>query len=107
MRKSKRKILGQHFLNNRDILQRIVKVIDPRPEDIIIEIGAGKGVLTFLLSNSNARIIAIEKDKTLIPYLKKKEQPNLTVLEKDVMRLKFKDVLQGKEGKNRDGSRGC
>lgn len=99
VKKSKRKTLGQHFLNNRDVLQRIVKVIDPQPEDVIIEIGAGKGALTFYLAKSKAKIIALEKDKTLIPFLKKQEYSNLTVLEKDALRVKFEDLLQGKPGK--------
>jgi 16S rRNA (adenine1518-N6/adenine1519-N6)-dimethyltransferase len=99
VKKSKRKALGQHFLNNKDVLQRIVKVIDPQPEDVIIEIGAGKGALTFCLAKKEAKIIALEKDKTLIPYLKKQEFPNLTVLEEDVLRIKFKDLLQRKAGK--------
>jgi 16S rRNA (adenine1518-N6/adenine1519-N6)-dimethyltransferase len=99
MIKSRRKALGQHFLNNRDVLQRIVKVIDPQPEDFIIEIGAGKGALTFCLAKKEAKIIALEKDKTLIPYLKKQEFPNLTVLEEDALRVKFGDLLQGKAGK--------
>lgn len=95
----KRKALGQHFLNNRAILQRIVKFIDPQPEDVIVEIGAGKGALTFCLTKKKAHIIAIEKDKTLIPYLKKKEFSNLTVLEGDVLRIKFGDILHGIPGK--------
>ncbi len=99
MKKSKRKTLGQHFLNNRDVLQRIVKVIDPQPEDVIIEIGAGKGALTFCLTKKKAHIIALEKDKTLIPYLKKQEFSNLTVLEEDALRVKFGDLLQGRAGK--------
>jgi len=99
VRKSKRKILGQHFLINRDVLQRIVKVIDPQPEDVIIEIGAGKGALTFCLAKTEAKIFAIEKDQTLIPYLKKQAFPNLTVLKEDALRVKFGDLLQGKKGK--------
>ncbi|UCE40461.1 MAG: ribosomal RNA small subunit methyltransferase A [Candidatus Aminicenantes bacterium] len=99
MRKSKRKALGQHFLHDQDVLRRIVKVIDPQPEDLIVEIGAGKGALTFCLTKKKAQIIALEKDKTLIPSLKKKEFSNLTVLEKDALRIKFGNLLQGREGK--------
>ena len=99
MKKTRRKALGQHFLTNRKTLHRIVEVIAPKAEDLIIEIGAGKGALTFCLAKSEAKIIAIEKDKTLIPVLKKQEFSNLTVLEKDALRVKYGDLLKGKPGK--------
>jgi 16S rRNA (adenine1518-N6/adenine1519-N6)-dimethyltransferase len=99
MKKIKRKILGQHFLKHRGTLRRIIEIIDPKAGDVVIEIGAGRGALTELLARSEAEIIALEKDKTLIPYLKKQDYPNLTVLEKDVLRIKFGDILQEKPGK--------
>jgi 16S rRNA (adenine1518-N6/adenine1519-N6)-dimethyltransferase len=68
-------------------------------EDLIIEIGAGKGALTYCLAKTDAEIIALEKDKSLIPYLKKQEFPNLTVLEGDALRIKFGDLFQGRTGK--------
>lgn len=99
MKKTRRKALGQHFLTNRKTLHQIVEVIAPEAGDLIIEIGAGKGALTFYLAKTEAKIFAIEKDKTLIPYLKKQEFPNLTVLEEDALRVKFGDLLQGRAGK--------
>ena len=80
-------------------MRQIVAVIAPDTMDQIIEIGAGKGALTFLLVKSGAKIIAIEKDKTLIPFLKRQDFPNLTVLEEDVLRVKFDDILPGNRGK--------
>ncbi len=99
MKKSRRKALGQHFLTNRKVLNRIVEVIDPQPNDLIIEIGAGKGALTFYLAKTEANIIAIEKDKTLIPQLKKHVFPNLTVYKADALHVNFKNILQGKKAK--------
>jgi 16S rRNA (adenine1518-N6/adenine1519-N6)-dimethyltransferase len=99
MKKTRRKALGQHFLTNRETLHRIVEVIAPKAGDLIVEIGAGKGALTFHLAKSKAKIIALEKDKTLIPFLEKQEYANLIVLEKDALRVKFEDLLQGKPGK--------
>jgi len=37
------KRLGQHFLTDRNILQRIVDALDPAPDDVVVEIGAGRG----------------------------------------------------------------
>ncbi|MCK4263653.1 MAG: ribosomal RNA small subunit methyltransferase A, partial [Candidatus Aminicenantes bacterium] len=94
MKKSKRKALGQHFLVDRMVLKKIANTIDPQQEDFIIEIGAGKGALTFFLAKKANKVIAIEKDKSLIPALKRKDFPNLTVLEKDVLKLEFKDFTK-------------
>jgi len=85
--------LGQHFLNDPGILNKILRVIDPKPEDRIIEIGAGKGSLTFLLARQAGQVIAIEKDENLIPFLKSKKTANLTILEKDVLRVDFRELL--------------
>lgn len=99
MKRTRRKALGQHFLTNKKILHRIVDVIAPQEGDLIVEIGAGKGALTFGLAETGARIIAVEKDASLIPQLLKRASPNLTVLEEDILRVKFRDLFQGKHGK--------
>ncbi len=92
----RRKALGQHFLRNRHVLRRIVNVIRPQPNEIILEIGAGKGILTFALAEKKARIIAIEKDASLIPYLEKKFSPNLTIIEADILKIRFMDLIPAK-----------
>ena len=94
MTKGKRKALGQHFLSSRPVLKKIVSVISPHKEDLVIEIGAGKGALTLPLTDSGARVIAVEKDKTLIPFLVKMKKENLTVLEKDVLNLDFRELIR-------------
>ncbi len=57
--------LGQHFLTDPGILQRIVAALDPAPNDLVLEIGAGKGSLTAQLLAAGLRVIAIEKDRRL------------------------------------------
>ncbi|HYL22282.1 MAG TPA: 16S rRNA (adenine(1518)-N(6)/adenine(1519)-N(6))-dimethyltransferase RsmA [Gemmatimonadales bacterium] len=59
------KRLGQHFLTDRNILQRIVDALDPAPGDVVLEIGPGKGSLTEQLLARGLRVIAIEKDRRL------------------------------------------
>ena len=90
--------LGQHFLNDPGILGKIVRVIDPRPEDRIIEVGAGKGSLTFPLAQKAGEVIAIEKDRELIPLLRTKKPANLTIIEQDVLRVDFRELLAAGEG---------
>src|SRR5207244_13537391 len=64
------KRLGQHFLTDRNILQRIVDALDPAPEDVVLEIGAGKGSLTEQLLARGLRVIALEKDRRLAEALR-------------------------------------
>ena len=71
MNRRKIKAMGQHFLKNTIILRKIIDHISPKKEDLIIEIGAGKGMLTFPLTEKAGKVIAIEKDKALIPSLRK------------------------------------
>jgi 16S rRNA (adenine1518-N6/adenine1519-N6)-dimethyltransferase len=91
----KAKALGQHFLTDRSILQKIVDVIDPKKDELIIEIGAGKGTLTFPLAERSGKVIAIEKDKGLIPFLREGNKENIVILERDVLRVNFWDLISG------------
>jgi len=93
MKHSKTKALGQHFLRDRSVLQRILKVVSPDKEDLIIEIGAGKGVLTFPLAAAADRVIAVERDTSLISELKAKGRTNLRILEADVLTIRFTDIV--------------
>ncbi len=89
----KTKALGQHFLINRGVLAKIIKVIAPEKDDIIIEVGAGKGALTFALAERCRRVIAIEKDKTLLPFLQGKKE-NIVVVGEDVLTVDFRSLLR-------------
>jgi 16S rRNA (adenine1518-N6/adenine1519-N6)-dimethyltransferase len=92
---SKVKALGQHFLANRSTLRKIVDTIAPEKDELIIEIGAGKGALTFPLADRAGKVIAIEKDKGLIPFLLESQRPNLDVRLADVLRFDFRDLVAG------------
>ena len=61
--------LGQHFLTDPAILDRIADAIDPGPEDVVIEIGPGRGSLTRRLVPRVAQVIAIERDVRLAALL--------------------------------------
>lgn len=84
---------GQHFLADSKVLKKIVRVIDPQAEDLIIEIGAGKGALTFPLAQKARAVIAIEKDRELVPVLERGKPDNLKIVEKDVLRVDFKELV--------------
>jgi len=59
------KRLGQHFLTDRNILERIVDALDPAPGEVVLEIGLGKGSLTEVLLARGLTVIAVEKDRRL------------------------------------------
>jgi 16S rRNA (adenine1518-N6/adenine1519-N6)-dimethyltransferase len=59
------KRLGQHFLTDSRLLARIADALEPAPDDVVIEIGPGKGSLTRELLARGSRVIAIEKDRRL------------------------------------------
>ena len=61
--------LGQHFLANPAILDAIVAALEPQPEDVVIEIGPGRGTLTRRLAPRVAHVIGIEKDRALAAAL--------------------------------------
>jgi len=60
-----KKHLGQNFLHERGVIDKIVQAIDPTPGDAIVEIGPGQGALTFPLLKKHGEITAIEFDRDL------------------------------------------
>ncbi len=97
MKKNARKALGQHFLTNPYTLNKIMDCIAPQQNDLIVEIGAGKGSLTRLLAEKAGRVIALEKDASLVPYLEKNKPPNLEIRQGDVLKTDFNRLA--KQGK--------
>lgn len=64
-----KKRLGQHFLTDSYILDKIVASISPKANDNLVEIGAGKGILTKRLAAELNQLTAIEIDTDLLPFL--------------------------------------
>lgn len=64
-----KKSLGQHFLIDQNIVEKIIAIVEEGGEDTIIEIGAGLGALTFPLGSVCKKLIAYEIDRRLIPTL--------------------------------------
>ena len=83
-----RRRFGQNFLVDRDIIQQIVSVIAPRPEDRLVEIGPGRGALTKLLLSVNPNLTALEIDRDLIALLQR-AFPDLNIQEADALQFDF------------------
>ena len=76
-----RKSLGQHFLTDSRIANRIVAAAEPAPGDTIVEIGPGSGVLTRRLVERAGRVVALELDRRLATELPSRlDNPNNLVL---------------------------
>lgn len=81
-----KKRLGQHFLHDPNILGRIADALEIQPGDTVLEIGPGPGGLTGQLDRRATRLVAIEKDRDLIPGLRSR-YPNLELVEGDALDL--------------------
>ena len=92
-----RKSLGQHFLNDRRILQRIVDALELTGGETVIEIGPGRGSLTELLVPVAHRLILIEYDRALSAKLRERyaSSTSVSVVEADVLTVNLGDVAGG------------
>ncbi len=60
---------GQHFLDDQDVIDRMVDEADLEPGETVVEIGAGLGVITRALAETGAHVVAYENDRDLLPAL--------------------------------------
>ena len=85
-----RKRFGQHFLVDRSVVQQIVEVIAPLPDDNMIEIGPGMGAMTNPLLEELKTLCVIELDKDLVQSLQ--SNPQLRVISADVLNVNFNEL---------------
>jgi 16S rRNA (adenine1518-N6/adenine1519-N6)-dimethyltransferase len=81
--------LGQHFLVDRGIVRRIVAAAGVGPDDTVLEIGPGRGILTEGLLQAGARVVAVEMDRGLHRALAERfrDAPRLTLHHGDALRF--------------------
>jgi 16S rRNA (adenine1518-N6/adenine1519-N6)-dimethyltransferase len=89
--------LGQHFLIRGSVLERIAAAACPTPENLVIEIGPGRGALTEKLLQRAARVVAVEVDSFLVEHLRRRfaGESRLEVVHADVLET---DLLQWGRG---------
>jgi 16S rRNA (adenine1518-N6/adenine1519-N6)-dimethyltransferase len=92
-----RKNLGQHFLNDPRILQRIVDALELRGEETVVEIGPGRGSLTALLAPRAKRLVLIEYDRMLAALLREKyaDAKHVEIIEADVLTVNLGEAAGG------------
>jgi 16S rRNA (adenine1518-N6/adenine1519-N6)-dimethyltransferase len=91
-----KKSLSQNFLINGRAARRIVESLNLKKDDVVLEIGAGKGALTKYLLEKTKKALAVEIDKPLCSYLQEKfgHNGNLDVINKDILKIDFKELIR-------------
>ena len=90
-----RKELGQHFLTDQRALARIVAAAELTDKDVVIEVGAGLGALTYLLAQAAERVIAVELDRNLTAALSRllAHEPQVTIVQGNILQFSPVDLL--------------
>lgn len=91
MRKDNVKALGQHFLNNEEILDETMRLAEVSSQDHVIEIGPGPGVLTERLLETGCELTSIEIDPDVCEFLRD-NFPKLELIEGDALEVKWPKV---------------
>ena len=88
--KPKRK-LGQHFLLDKALMERLADQAELGPGDTVLDIGAGLGFLTEVLASRGPRVLAVEVDRGLARLLRDRlaHYPNVQVIEGDVLEVEL------------------
>lgn len=91
-----RKKLGQHFLADPAVIDRILSAADLQPDDVVLEIGPGRGSLTFPLADKVDRLLAIEYDSSCVQYLQeglREHRKHAQVIQADARTLNYAELL--------------
>lgn len=90
------KSLGQNFIRDMSVIERIVDGAGIEPDDMVIEIGPGLGVLTSALASRAAFVTAVEIDGRLIPVLEKtlKDYGNVRVINRDILKTDIGQLVE-------------
>jgi 16S rRNA (adenine1518-N6/adenine1519-N6)-dimethyltransferase len=82
---------GQHFLEPAWV-EKVIRAIDPRPDQTFVEIGPGHGALTRPLAARAGGVVAFEIDRDLVGELRRTMPPNVTIVEGDLLRFGIREV---------------
>lgn len=88
-----KKKYGQNFLVDKNKLNEIIDSLNLNKDDTVIEVGPGKGAITFPIADRVKKIKAIEIDLDMIPLLEDKRN-NLEVINSDVLKINFSDISE-------------
>lgn len=96
-----KKSFGQNFLVDENYIDKIIRALNPQADEIVLEIGAGRGALTEKIIEKSGRFIAVELDRDLIPLLKEKfgRRENFRLVEQDALKINFLEIAEAENRK--------
>ena len=83
---------GQHFLVDSSVAEREVRYAALTKDDVVLEIGPGRGIITQLLAQRAKQVVAIEIDQRLVERLKKTLPSNVTLIHQDALEVDFQTL---------------
>jgi len=89
-----RKSLGQNFLKDPNIINKIVASLNVQANDVVVEIGPGRGALTELILPQAGYLHLVEFDRDLVQYWQGREADNLSVHGEDILKFDLAEVIQ-------------
>ena len=95
-----KKSLGQNFLKDKNIINKIANSINPTKDDLIIEIGPGAGALNKELVKKKSEVICFEIDTRLKEILEQINSEKLTIIFKDFLSIKINEYIDQNKYKN-------
>lgn len=95
-----RKSLGQNFLTDANIVNKIIKAADILPGDLAVEIGPGLGALTAKIARRAGKVLAVEIDRSLLPVLAEvvADAGNVEIIHGNALKIDFDCLVQEKTG---------
>jgi 16S rRNA (adenine1518-N6/adenine1519-N6)-dimethyltransferase len=80
---------GQNFLIDKAVLEKIIKTANLEKDQVVLEVGAGFGVLTEELAKGASKVIAVESDRGILPILRKnlEKYENVEIIENDILQI--------------------
>ena len=86
--------LGQHFLYDEELLRSLVRATGVTKDDCVLEIGPGAGTLTKCLCEAAGKVVAVEVDHDVIPFLRINtgEPEHLTIVEGDIRKMNLQEI---------------
>ena len=96
------KNLGQNFLINQDIVEKIIETADIKNDELVIEIGPGLGTLTEFLLQKASKVICIELDEKMVNILKDRffMYDNLEIINDDILKIDLKGLIEREKSTN-------
>lgn len=92
------KSLGQNFLIDESIVEQIIDGAEIGPDDVVLEVGPGIGVMTQAMARRAKKVVAIEIDDSLLPVLDETlaEEDNVEVINGDVLKVDLQKIIDEK-----------